>query len=797
MHEWNYSPDHPINLTLSADARLDPTDYTDDQIWELTLGNSEPPALSLQTTFGLRARSCRIFPRFVVDGQSVYNPSHFHHPVTIHQYFPNYIKLSFKPFPSINVILEYWVPDSHTIACRAKIGNTSRESCQIQVEWVEVLVPSEEGDRMSTNEIGLTTVLTGRTANLSPVFFLTSGALPGKSPYPSLDLSITLTPHGEQQMCWTHASLANMNVSYERVKEIIGQNWDTEFARILRMNSQRVEISTGNQEWDTAFYLAQTKVNQLFFRSTSKCSYPSYVFSRLPDQGFSLRQDGSDYNYSWNGQTALGAYYLKYFLLPSSPESLKFLLDNFLASQTEQGEIDFKPGLGGQLRHLQATPMVAQIAWYYFEYTGCRDYLQKIFPKLLTFFYSWFSNAHDRDNDLIPEWDQTIQTGYEEHPLFSYLDNLSGGLDISTVESPDLCSYLYRECQSLNSIAEELSNDETIPSLKSIAETLKTMIEQSWDDAWACFRYRDRDSHIATPSEFLGSRKGSGMIDIHRDFHPPTRPILRINSQSEGTRPLQIYIHGTGANGAHRVDHISTTQIHWRLGSGHITSEFTYTTIEHIEVTGLLAGDELIVSTSGLTQLDLTLLIPLWAGIPSAARAKILINLTVMNKKRFLSQYGLRSCLDLSETDVISDELYGIQIPLMSLVLEGLIDYSERKKAAEVFSRLMKAVLSSLNKDLNFHQFYHSETGKPLGSANTLTSLIPVGLFLSILGVKIIDPSRVEITGSNPFPWPVTIKYRGLTVVHQEKKTLVIFPDGQNVTVDNNHPQMIKIGASG
>lgn len=387
---------------------------------------------------------------------------------------------------------------------------------------------------------------------------------------------------------------------------------------------------------------------------------------------------------------------MKYFLLPSSPESLKFLLDNFLASQTEQGEIDFKPGLGGQLRHLQATPMVAQIAWYYFEYTGCRDYLQKIFPKLLTFFYSWFSNAHDRDNDLIPEWDQTIQTGYEEHPLFSYLDNLSGGLDISTVESPDLCSYLYRECQSLNSIAEELSNDETIPSLKSIAETLKTMIEQSWDDAWACFRYRDRDSHIATPSEFLGSRKGSGMIDIHRDFHPPTRPILRINSQSEGTRPLQIYIHGTGANGAHRVDHISTTQIHWRLGSGHITSEFTYTTIEHIEVTGLLAGDELIVSTSGLTQLDLTLLIPLWAGIPSAARAKILINLTVMNKKRFLSQYGLRSCLDLSETDVISDELYGIQIPLMSLVLEGLIDYSERKKAAEVFSRLMKAVLSSL-----------------------------------------------------------------------------------------------------
>ena len=96
MREWNYSPDHPISLTISADARLGPTDYTNDQIWELNLGNSEPPAISLQTTFGLRARSCRIFPRFVVSGQSVNNPAHFHRPITIHEYYPNYIKLFFQ-----------------------------------------------------------------------------------------------------------------------------------------------------------------------------------------------------------------------------------------------------------------------------------------------------------------------------------------------------------------------------------------------------------------------------------------------------------------------------------------------------------------------------------------------------------------------------------------------------------------------------------------------------------------------------------------------------------------------------
>jgi hypothetical protein len=793
MREWNYSPDHPISLTLSADARLDPTDYANDQIWELNLGNSEPPGISLQTTFGLRARSCRIFPKFIHGGQSVSNPTHFHHPVTIHQYYPNYIKLSFKPFSAINVILEYWVPDSHTIACRTKIVNSSRDTCQIQVDWAELLVPAEDGNRMSANEIGLTTILAGQTANLTPVLFLTGGALPGNSPYPSLDLSYKLPSHGEQQLFWSHAMLSDMNSSYERAKEVISRNWDTEFARILRLNSQRMEINTGNQEWDTAFYLAQTRSDQLLLHPTPKGSSSSYVFSRQPDQGFSLLQDGSDYNYSWNGQTAHGSYYLANYLLPSSPETLKCLLDNFFASQSDQGEIDFKPGLSGQRSHLQSTPLLARIAWMYYEYTGSRDYLHSIFPKLLAFFFSWFSTEHDRDGDLIPEWDQAIQTGFEEHPLFSYLGDSSAGLDISTVESPDLCSYLFRESQSLISIAKVLSEGESIPRLKSIAATLKTMVEQSWDDAHACYRYRDRDSHITTSSEFLGRCNGAGTIDIHREFHPAVRPSMLIISKDEGTRPVQIYIHGTAANGAHRVDHISTAQIHWHINNGYITSDFLYESIELVEVTGLLPGDELLIHSSGLDRLDQTLFVPLWAGIPSDDKAKILINLTIMNKKRFLCPYGLRPVLDVPNA-AARDELYdAIHLPWMSLVLEGLIQYGERKKAAEVFTRFMKAVVHSLKIDLSFHQFYQAETGKPLGPSNTLYSLIPLGVFLNILGVKIINPSKVEITGSNPFPWPVTMKYRGLTVVQQEKKTLVIFSDGQNVTVDNSDPQIINI----
>jgi hypothetical protein len=794
MQNLNLTPDHPIYLPLSADARLSPTDYTNDQIWELNLGNSEPPAISLQTTFGLRARFCRIFPRFIFNGQVVSDPAHFHHPITIHQYLPNYINLSFNPFSYINVILEYWVPSSHAIAGRTKIINISREACHIQIEWAELLVPTPDGNRMSTQEIGLTTILTGETGNLKPVLFLTGGAQAGKSPYPSLNLTYVIPPNGEQVTHWSHASLSDLNASYELARDVISKNWDAEIARISRINSQRLEIKTGNHDWNTALYLVQTMVDQLFLQPTLLCKSPSFVCVRSPDQGYSLLKDGSDYNHLWNGQSPLNSYYLTNFLLPSSPGLLKGLLDNFLATQTPQGEIDLKPGLGGQRSQLLATPLLAFMTWKLYEYTDDVEYLKSTFPKLLIFFFSWFNSVHDRDNDSIPEWDQTIQTGFEEHPLFSYMDSLSGGMEISTVESPDLCSYLYQECQSLISIAKQIANEEAINQLESIAEKLKITVEQSWSDSRACFLYRDRDSHLSTPPEILGKIKGAGVIGIHHEFPHPIRPIIHIKSVREGTRPVQIYIHGISTTGAHRVDHIPTNQIHWHLNSGYFTSEYLYKTIEQIEITGILPEDEVFAQIPCLTFIDQTLLLPLWAGIASEDKAKILINLTIMNKKRFLSLYGLRSILDIQDLYEPPVEFPTIHLLWESLILDGMIRYGEPKKAAEVFTRMMKAVIHSLNIDMTFHEFYHSESGKPLGATNSLTSLVPIGLFLNILGVKIINSSKIQITGNNPFPWPVTIKYRGLTIIQQEKKALVIFADGQSITVDNNQPQIISFG---
>ena len=793
MHDWNYTPDHSINLTLCADARLGPIDYLNDQIWELNIGNSEPPAISFQTTFGLRARLCRLLPRFIVNGKVVNNPSEFHNPITINRYFPNYLKLSCKPFPSINVLIEYWVPNSHTVAGRTSVSNISRETCQLQIDWSELLIPSADGHRMAMQEIGLIPVLAGEAEDLFPVLLLSGGNHTAKSPYPSLSISFSLPSHEKQISQWAHASLADTQASFELAKKIINQNWDAEFSRILRVNSEDMEVITGNQDWNTAFFLSQIRANQLILRSDSINNSTRIINQRTPDQGFSFGKDISGYNHLHTELTALEAYYACNFILPSSSEILRGVLDNYSAVQSLEREISNKPNGRGQQNQITATPLFSTLSWQLYEYTGDIEYLKRTFPYLISSFYSWFTELHDRDGDFIPEWDQLTQTGLMVSPHFSFINHQTIGIDISTVESPDLCTYLFNECQSLISIARVIGESEALSRLEKLSKKLFIETDLLWNDQHACFLFRDRDSHESSEVQTLGSLEGSGIIDIHQAFQQPVRPVIHIKSKKEGTRPTQIYIHGILTNGIHRVEHISSMQGHWQPGYGFFTSQNTYQRIEHIQVMGAVFDDQITVFTSGYICLDQTGLLPLWAGLASEEKARILINLTIMNKKKFLGTHGMRSCIDVRVSGEILDESSWMNWLWTSMILNGLVRYGERKNSAEIFGRLMKTIIHALKNDLNFYQFYHCDAGQPIGPENTLTSLVPIGSFLDIVGVKIISPTKIEVTGSNPFPWPVSIKYRGLTVVQQERKTIIIFPNSQNITVDNHQPQTVSL----
>ena len=80
MREWSLKEGDPLSLTLAVDARLLIPDYTNDHIWEVKLGEGEPPALAVQTTYGLRASLMRLFSRFKEGENTAMDPASFNRP---------------------------------------------------------------------------------------------------------------------------------------------------------------------------------------------------------------------------------------------------------------------------------------------------------------------------------------------------------------------------------------------------------------------------------------------------------------------------------------------------------------------------------------------------------------------------------------------------------------------------------------------------------------------------------------------------------------------------------------------
>lgn len=807
MREWNLAASDPLALTLACDVRTGGNDYVNDQIWELTLGGGEPPALGLRTSYGLRARQVRLFPRFLMGEIAMSDPAGFAQAPLVQKTYPNYIQLTFAPFPGIDVMAEYWVPSSQSIAGRIQIANHRNTDCRLEMEWV-VQLSSTEGQPMAVHEMtpagmgaASVTVLSGQTGGLAPVVMLSGGPKIGSGLYPALALKMELAPGAVRQVTWAQAALGDRTASFDRARSLLEARWEAEVARLDVLNSGHVEIFTGDPNWDAAFMLAQKQAISLLVGPTPNLPSPSFVLSRQPDQGFSLRGDGNDYNHLWSGQLPLEACYLASLILPVAPELAQGFLRNFLATQDENGFIDWKPGLGGQRGKLLATPVLASLAWRIFEVTEQVSFLEETFNALVRFLAAWFSPEHDRDQDGIPEWDHPMQAGMEDHPIYSRwhaAGSPSGalGVDIRSSESPALCAMLFRECNALLRIAGRLGRQAEVADLETAAGRLREAVEAAWNDDRASYSDWDRDTHHTTRFDRIAEGRGSGRQVIQRRFEQPIRLFITVRTDESVRRRPLFFVHGSGSSGNARVERITDEQFRWLPGLGSMTGRYVYSHLGRIEVYDLEAEDQYSISNVGYDFQTIDNLLPLWAGIPSHERAEKWVEETLANPHRFWRLFGLPAC-PLPPEYGSSPTCDLVHLPWVSLVGEGLVAYGYRALAAELVMRLMNAVVLSLKKEAAFRRHYHAETGQGSGERNALEGLAPLGLFLDVLGVRLISPRRVALSGFNPFPWPVTVKYRGLTVLRQAEKSTVIFPDGQTVVVDDPAPRIVALEPTG
>ncbi len=788
MRDWSLASGDPLCLTLAADSRLSIPDYLNDHIWELNLGGGEPAALSLRTTYGLRARAMRIFPRFSENGKSVSDPTAFALPPTVRRFHPNFIILDYSPLQGIDVSGETWVPQSNAVAGRIFLANKTTATRKIRLEICALLTPID-GQGMTATQTQLVNVLAGQTGGLFPVIYLTGGPAHGSGPHPSLFLDLELGPGATRQLTWTQAAADALQASFDLARQIAARPWEAERARLELLNAgQTIDIRTGDKDWDAAFALSQAAAFGLFFPPNEHLPNPSIVSARGPDNGYSPKGDGTDYPVSWNGQTPLESYYLADVLPASS--AAQDLLKNFLAIQKEDGTIDGKPGLAGQRGRYLAAPLLSSLAWKIYESKEDEKFLDEVFPKLLKFFWSWFSPDCDEDRDGLPQWKHILQTGFEENPLFDAWHEWSLGVNISQVHSPALEAMLYREAACLIKMADKLERNDTLPLLHGQAANLRASIESAWQARTGLYHYRDRETGLSLAGKVLMKQQGGGAFSPKLKFETPIRLLIEVQTQSPAARRPQIRIHQFATKPADEV--IESGDYQWRSGGSVYTTQKVYSKLAKISVRGLDENDSVIISTLDFTMEDITLFTPLWADVPDDQYAQIMIGRALLDSKRFNRPFGAPACPSLTslEADSVSQ---AVHLPWNLLICEGLLRYGFRSDAARLVAHLMTGIIQNLKQSRAFYARYHAEKGTGIGERNALSGLAPVGLFLKALGVEIVSNTRVKLEGDNPFPWDVTIQYKGLKVIRGQKQTAVIFPNGKSVMVTDTEPTVVEL----
>jgi hypothetical protein len=125
-----------------------------------------------------------------------------------------------------------------------------------------------------------------------------------------------------------------------------------------------------------------------------------------------------------------------------------------------------------------------------------------------------------------------------------------------------------------------------------------------------------------------------------------------------------------------------------------------------------------------------------------------------------------------------------VRLPLQTQDGEALVRAGFGSEACTLLERTMSCLTQVLTTEGAFREAYHPEQAEGCGRRDHVAGIAPLSLFLAVAGVSLLSPNRVELEGPHRFRWPVTIRWRGLTVTRSSDGTRVVFPDGSETFVD-------------
>jgi len=768
----------PHSAYLNADARLSPTDYTDDQTWELVLGQAEAPALALQTHYGGRVKAVSLVPLVTIDQHTIVQAQTYDQLPQIVHAAPNFWHIEARPLRDLHMTLRVVAFSSHCIGGTIELHNQDDSALSLRLElFGHAEARSTDDPRLAIvtlSDMGKGLSL-GLFPGLAPVAIVKDGGSDMTSAAPRIGQNVKLKPQAKHVMRWACAARASIGESSALAQRWLAQDWEAILKSIGLASLALPRFETGDESLDALLDGTAIRLMQAFFRPYGAFPGPLLVGLRTPSYGYSAKRDGSDYIRAWNGQDPYTTALVAPMIASTAPRLAQGLIDNLISTQAADGSIDYKPTTHNVRQGYLHPPFLAHLVERIAEHTQDETWLRHTCPALAKFLARWL--RQDADQDGVPEYQDERQLGVIALPIFGEGHAWAQGLDISTVESPDLIALLLRDLQALQRLLEGLGEAMPDDLLRAIPQLQKAL-----DDLWdgSAYRTRDRDSHhSATESLVLldeVSGEGEHFISTTLPAGPPQRVIVRIVGGASLTPEVTCTLDGRDSQGQavrvvlHKGDFV------WSGRQGVATTSVAFQQVDRLICQGLSRVYRISAYTPIHTRQDVRAFAPLiLESTPNAQREAML--------KALSAKDGLWRSSGLSLVPA-SDPAYGETQGGVWVWWNALIGQALPPRRSAELLRALLATQAKAHQQGHFGQFYQGDAALALGEADHLLGLPPLDWVLHAVGVRILDAHRVLVEPNFAWGKTVTLQQHGISVRRSTRSVQIKFPGGHTVRLD-------------
>lgn len=771
---------HSFDPVLSANPSFGEIDLQDDQTWQIRLNHRFASGIVLESSLGSRVSTLQVFPVLLGANNLPIRitTSHF----ALEKLLSEQTTFRISILNDVEFYLTLRAADSHTLVGELEFKNRQKEALQIKAGALVRFHPFSSGKPMTLQQNGDQASLQGDGGLVYPTLMLSGLPEPIYKPYPGLIQIIEIDPGLSGSVTWVLATESSPKASFHSAREHLHERWKGVFLRsVMAQETDLIHFKTDDLEVDDVLSFSQVQQRRLILTQDASADFPVMVPSRQPDSGY-FPGTGKKRLLELNGWEFL--YAEQNFLFPSYSETAKNLFTKLLQSSTENETAS------GQVNRMDP-PFFSYLALDIYRHTEDLTFLQTVYPALVHRFQNRIEPRENSDAGLPLAWANLSQSGWEENPLFSFTFPAGKGYPPEVVASPAMGACLHQEGRSLSQIARLLGETDRADRVQEITAHIQQAVSRMWDRKSKVYRYQDCDTHFTPEGKLFARGSGSGVFPMQRILDTPARVGMALNSTEENHRPVSIEWIGESTNQVEITEQTTVSPANWQNGKAAVVTRQPFARIASINVTGLIKQDGWEIRELDLTQIDLTCFLPLWAGIPSPEEANQMVRFNLSPNWIDQTIYGLPMLPPVSEGKDLSDPFQYVQIPIVSLLIDGLLNYGFYNEADQLVNRMLAAIIKLTKTGGEFREKYHVVEASGAGKYNPLVGLAPVGLYLRNAGISLRRPGRIDILSRPGFPHEIELRYRGFRIQRDDQKALVHFQDGQQVSIDNRESKTI------